>query len=188
MLGHDKHDPEKYDSTGEDHCFVAGTLITTKRGDIPIEEVTTDDFVLTRKGFRKVLFAGLTKKNADVMTVKFSNGKSLTGTPNHPIFVHGRAGFVDLDDLCIGDFVNSLSEDWLSVIVIKMEFAGKADVYNLTVDEEHEYFANGFLVHNCTDAVVYGCLSRPFTPMKKIKRDKYDIWKDKPKEKSVWTY
>ena len=41
---------------------------------------------------------------------------------------------------------------------------------------------------HATDAVVYGCLSRPFTPMKKIKRDKYDIWKDKPKEKSVWTY
>lgn len=33
--------------------------------------------------------------------------------------------------------------------------AGKAAVYNLTVEGESEYFANGFLVHNC-DALAAG--------------------------------
>ena len=65
----------------------------------------------------------------------------------------------------------------------------KADVYNLTVDEEHEYFANGFLVHNCCDAVIYSCLSRPFSPMRaKMKRDSYDAWKGEDKKRSAWTY
>ena len=29
---------------------------------------------------------------------------------------------------------------------------GTANVYDLTVDGEHEFFANGILVHNCNDA------------------------------------
>ena len=33
---------------------------------------------------------------------------------------------------------------------------GKQPVYNLTVDGEHEYYANGVLVSNC-DAVRYAC-------------------------------
>lgn len=109
MLGYDKHNPETYDTQGEDHCFIAGTMIETKRGEIPIEEVTTKDFVLTRKGFRKVLAAELTKKNADVMTVKFSNGKSLTGTANHPIFLKGK-GFCTLDTVKYGDIILGVSE------------------------------------------------------------------------------
>ena len=189
ILSHDKHDPEKYSTTGEDHCFVAGTIITTKRGDVPIEDVTTDDFALTRKGFKKVLVAGLTKKNADVVTVEFSNGKSLTGTPNHPVWVTEKKDFVPIRDLIERNIVFFLSEDLTMVWVTKKFPAGKADVYNLTVDEEHEYFANGFLVHNCADAVIYACLSRPFTPMKAKKRtDRYDRWKKPEKERSLWTY
>ena len=193
MLGHDKHDAEKYDSSGEDHCFVAGTLITTRRGEIPIEKVTTDDFVLTRQGFKKVLFAGLTKKNAEVITVEFSNGKSLTGTKNHPIWCKSWWSlkiekFVPLGDLF--EFTSVLTNDGEEEIVMDKNFwIPNADVYNLTVDEEHEYFANGFLVHNCCDAVIYSCLSRPFSPMRaKMKRDSYDAWKGEEKKRSAWTY
>ena len=52
-----------------------------------------------------------------------------------------------------------------------------ADVYNLTVDEVHEYFANGFLVHNCIDAIGYGCMSRPWKPTAPKKQGKRDGWK-----------
>ena len=186
MLGFDKYNPETYDTQGEDHCFVAGTLITTKRGDIPIEEVTTDDFVLTRKGFRKVLFAGLTKKNAEVVTVEFSNDKSLTGTKNHPVWVNEKKDFVPIEDLLEGNFVSFLSEDFTLIWVTKKFSVGKADVYNLTVDGEHEYFANGFLVHNCTDAVAYALMSRPFAPMrlKTVVRDRYTS-EEKPTNWSI---
>ena len=194
LLSHDKHDPEKYNTSGEDHCFVAGTLIITMRGEIPIEEVTTNDFVLTRKGFRKVLFAGLTKKNAEVMTVEFSNGKTLTGTKNHPVFVKEK-GFVPLDTLKYGDTIFSVEEmnetNIAVYAVCSTTEKRKADVYNLTVDEDHEYFANGFLVHNCVDAVIYACLSRPFAPLTgKLKRQPKDAWAvdDKENSRSVWTY
>ena len=180
MLGFDKHNAETYDTQGEDHCFVAGTLITTRRGEIPIEEVTTNDYVLTRKGFRKVLFAGLTKKNAEVVTVEFSNDKSLTGTKNHPIFLKADwtvGEWVQMGKLFRGDIVYPLNLKPNEIVVVS-EYpipAGKADVYNLTVDGEHEYFANGFLVHNCTDALAYALLSRPFAPtkIKPVVQDRY---------------
>jgi intein/homing endonuclease len=33
-------------------------------------------------------------------------------------------------------------------------------VYDLTVEDAHEYFANGILVHNCLDALRYATLTR----------------------------
>jgi hypothetical protein len=40
------------------------------------------------------------------------------------------------------------------VSVVAVRGAGTGTVYNLTVDEVHEYFANGVLVSNC-DAIRY---------------------------------
>jgi intein/homing endonuclease len=34
------------------------------------------------------------------------------------------------------------------------------EVYDLTVEDEHEYFANGILVHNCMDAVRYAVYTK----------------------------
>jgi len=39
----------------------------------------------------------------------------------------------------------------------QIQLGSKEDVYNLTVDDSHEFFANGVLVHNC-DAFVYGAM------------------------------
>jgi phage terminase large subunit-like protein len=43
--------------------------------------------------------------------------------------------------------------------VVAVRKAGRSAVYNLTVDGEHEFFANGVLVHNC-DALRYACMAR----------------------------
>lgn len=190
MIGHDKHKPELPDTNAEDHCFVAGTLIHTLRGEIPIEEVTTADKVLTRRGYRKILAAGMTKESAEIVDVEFSNGKHLTGTKNHPVWCmawwYWRVeNFVPLGDLVVGIAVES-ADGKLVHVLKKATSAGKADVYNLTVDEEHEYFANGFLVHNCYDAVAYGCMSRPWIPVKK--KAGGDYWREKKSSRSPWTY
>jgi hypothetical protein len=36
-----------------------------------------------------------------------------------------------------------------------------ADVYNLTIRGEHEYFADNILVSNCHDALRYALMTRP---------------------------
>lgn len=201
MIGHDKHKPELPDTDAEDHCFVAGTLIDTEHGEIPIEDVTLNDKVLTRKGFRQVLATGMTKSDAQVVTVMFSNGRALTGTGNHPVFIQGK-GFVPLDSVAYGDRIYGLSSNLQSIASLRKPFDDepafavwrlfekkRADVYNLTVDEEHEYFANGFLVHNCMDSAIYACLSRPWAPVKKnTVQLPPDRWRREQGARSAWTY
>jgi phage terminase large subunit-like protein len=96
-----------------DRCFAAGTMVETDGGPKPIEEVQQGDRVWTRRGLRPVLASSLTDPNAKVYDVQFSDGSSLTGTGNHPVFVEGR-GFTRLDALVWGDTVNHLwsNEEW----------------------------------------------------------------------------
>lgn len=43
-------------------------------------------------------------------------------------------------------------------------YAGKHDVYNMTVEGSHSYIANGLAVHNC-DSGRYFCMMHPITPV-----------------------
>ena len=100
---------EKAQAKGEDkpmktndHCFIGSTMVETSRGPKAIRDIREGEMVLTRLGYQKVLRAWMTQKNAEVFEVKFSNGSSLTGTANHPVFVQGK-GFTPLDALRYGN-------------------------------------------------------------------------------------
>jgi hypothetical protein len=41
-------------------------------------------------------------------------------------------------------------------------------VHDLTVEGEHEFFANGILVHNCADALRYGIFSHFYKGKRKV--------------------
>jgi len=75
---------------GGSPCFVAGTLITTKRGLIPIEEVEIGDYVLTHTNeFHKVLNTMSHKhKGIYVLNVFGAYKTELTG--NHRLYVRDR--------------------------------------------------------------------------------------------------
>lgn len=85
-----------------DACLVAGTLVTTRRGDVPIETIAVGDEALTRRGWRRVLRAGRTSRCAPVRTIQTESGRLLRGTGNHPIWVEGK-GFIALDTAVWGD-------------------------------------------------------------------------------------
>jgi hypothetical protein len=55
-----------------------------------------------------------------------------------------------------------------AVTVVAVESAGSADVYDLTVDDAHEFFANGVLVHNCMAAKRYVYMFRYHTRLKRV--------------------
>jgi len=59
------------------NCLVGDTLILTSRGNVPIKDVKVGDYVLTRKGYRKVL----TSVSRGVKIVYDFN--RLTGTKDH---------------------------------------------------------------------------------------------------------
>lgn len=80
----------------DEGCLVAGTLVTTDDGDKPIESIAIGDRVLTRSGYRRVTAARQTSPHAPMLRVHFSDGSTLTGTPDHRVLVQDR-GWIHLD-------------------------------------------------------------------------------------------
>ena len=65
---------------------------------------------------------------------------------------------------------------------------GRSKVYNMSVASEHEYFANGILVHNCYDSLRYLLMSRLFKPELVKERKKEEKYKKKKETKSWMAY
>ncbi len=99
-----------------DRCFVAGTLVMTDQGEKPIETICVGMKVLTRQGWKRVIAAGMTNSNTEVISVSMSNGRTLTGTGNHPVFVQNK-GYVPLNSLVWGDIMETWNEKQLSTMV-----------------------------------------------------------------------
>lgn len=94
-----KEEPLKENDHG---CLVAGTLVATPAGPVPIEEVQPGGAVLTRVGPRPVVASGMTSASAAVYRVELSTGAALTGTGDHPVWVCGK-GWTRMDALRYSD-------------------------------------------------------------------------------------
>jgi phage terminase large subunit len=68
-----------------------------------------------------------------------------------PTFVNTAANHTKQDTPEFQSFV---------ITTVKQQPFGSAAVYDLTVENEHEYFANGLLVHNCLDGVRYAVIHK----------------------------
>lgn len=80
-----------------DCCFVSGTKIKTNKGDVCIEDIKAGDWVLTRKGYRKVTANEMTGKKSVISNM------GLTGTPDHPVIT--KDGIKRLDALSASDII-----------------------------------------------------------------------------------
>lgn len=86
-------------------CFVAGTLITTQRGQVPIESIQPGDLALTRGGFRPVVDAWCSGLR-ETYKVESASGLSVEATADHPLWSGGR--WVLIKDLQEGDELTCL--------------------------------------------------------------------------------
>ena len=89
------------------HCIAEGEIVACERGMTLIENVTTLDRVLTRGGYQRVVFSGVTDVNRETLIVETTNG-SVRCTPDHEIWT--SKGFVRADALRYGDEVLTLKE------------------------------------------------------------------------------
>lgn len=52
-----------------------------------------------------------------------------------------------------------------------IQYAGKMDVFNMEVDDTHDFVVQGGVIsHNCADEVRYMCMSRPIKPIKAVEK------------------
>ena len=151
-------------------CFVKGTLVTMADGSyLPIEAVQEGDVVLTyneetgeQQPGTVTEFKVYTKDS--IVKLSLSNGTTIQATAEHPFWIvdkgwcsvdakaakedHG----IEVSQLEIGDTL--LDENNNKVVLAGIEEKQQVPyqaVYNLTVQQNHTYYANGILVHNKYD-------------------------------------
>ena len=126
-------------------CVAAGTLIATASGPIPVENLRIADRVwgydlklksrvLTRVRAIRVGSAQRTLRIGDDLRV----------TAAHPILTN--TGWKHARDIGADNTLLNSMGRWVSVRVEPMD--EPVVVYDLTVDEPHNFFAGGILVHN----------------------------------------
>ena len=100
-------------------CLILGTMILTDQGERPIEAIRPGDRVLTRVGYRRVTWAGMTGYRADIIAREFGNGRTLVGTSDHPVWTETR-GWVPLAGIRDADSTLNIAEggeSWASARV-----------------------------------------------------------------------
>ena len=135
-----------------DNSFTEGTLVHTKRGLIPIEEVLIGDYVLSfdeetgENEYQEVVHLIQGENDYELTGIQLDNGEIIEATIKHPFYVDSV--WKDADDLAIQDKLFSLNE--YSVIEKISMTKRETFVYNLTVDNTHTYYVGveGVLVHN----------------------------------------
>lgn len=91
----------------------------------------------------------LTKPNAEIIQLNFSNQHSLKVTPDHQIFTINR-GWIEAQDLSTEDrLINFGFGTNYEIRLVGKESLPNEDVYDLTIKHNHNFFANGILVKNC---------------------------------------
>ena len=108
-------------------CVAGNTEVQTEYGPRLIRNIQPGDRVWTRVGLRDVISSGMTSPSAEVYQVRFSNGKRLVATADHPVFVRHK-GFVKVCCLSDGDEVVEWQEAYASTA--KRPLIGAADGVN----------------------------------------------------------
>lgn len=141
-----------------DACLVGETLVATEDGWVPIMEISPGDLVGTRQGLRRVNEAGKTN-TAEIWELVTEDGHSVQGTWDHPVWTEeygwmplaltGGLRLTVVPSLVLAGGPAGMSGvPWSRVAVVR-SLNVSADVWNLEVEGEHEFFANGVCVHNC---------------------------------------
>jgi PKD repeat protein len=133
-------------SMGMQGCFVAGTLVQLPNGIKYIEDIEIGDIV---KSFDVRSSSTVSSKVTETFVhsdryYMIINGNIKT-TSVHPFYSDGN--WIEAGDLSIGDKI--LHVDGLEHTIETIELSDEpVTVYNFEVDGTHNYFAEGYLVHN----------------------------------------
>ena len=135
-------------------CFVAGTLVLTENGAIPIEEVTTGMWVYshdpeTGETALKPVVQTFVNETSRLVHITVA-GQEIITTPEHPFWVPNK-GWTEAIYLRAGDVLQTVNGEYVVVEFVQHELLETPiTVYNFEVEGFHTYFVgkNVVLVHN----------------------------------------
>jgi hypothetical protein len=129
-----------------DGCFAKGTLVRTPRGMFPIEILVTGDEVITADSRIARVHKAHVASSPELVRVSFTDGSSVVCTPWHRFF-ELRGALIKADQLTEGTYVRNYDYSIAQVTRVEMIAKGVSnDVYNLSLERDVGFFANGKLV------------------------------------------
>ena len=133
-------------------CFPAGTKVHTQWGLADIEKLEVGVPVLTyneetgEQEYKKVkkVMRRMTRR---MCALELSNGTTIEVTPEHRFFSNGE--WTPIEELNVNDTLQ-LKDNSIVVIENKIIFPTFAEVYNLEIEDNENYYVTeeGVLVHN----------------------------------------
>ena len=138
-------------------CFVAGTLIETADGSVPIEEITIGTIVYayntdTDETAQKQVVNTFVRESSELIHIEV-NGEHITTTPTHPFWVPQK-GWTSAIQLRAGDRLQLLNGEYVTIEQVQHEILEvPVTVYNFEVEDYHTYYVtdSAILVHNTCD-------------------------------------
>ena len=188
-------------------CFVAGTLVETENGGIPIEEITAGMMVYAHNPdtgeteLKEVV--RVFRNEASELVHVYVNGEEIVCTNEHPFYSPVK-GWTAACQLRAGDRLVTLNGEYVIVEQVQHEILeAPVAVYNFEVEGFHTYFVGQttILVHNeCKpkspskvsdnyinsnniDAHVF---KNKAGKIPKSQISKYDIYKDTANKGKLW--
>jgi len=151
-LPRSERDPDDADTDAEDHCFTPDTLVQTQAGAVRMDQLdpklhqvvapdgTWADFVSPR----------VTRQQADLIEVAFSDGSVVRCTPDHQ-FCTPPGWSAAKEGLLV------MNNSGPSLAIVRVDaLPQKSDVMCITVPGHGAFcLANGVIVANCADEVRY---------------------------------
>lgn len=146
-------------------CLIGNTQITTDKGIVYLKDIKIGDKVLTREGYKKVLFTQQ-KGFKEVYELDCGYGSTIIATGDHRIYT--KEGWKQVKDLKDNEEICVIQSNLLPHLTATEKPVLKSahinlrllkepqEVFDITV-ENGEYFANGMLVHNCDPTAVVRC-------------------------------
>lgn len=132
-------------------CLAAGTPVDTEHGPRPIEQLRPGDRVWSfdLESGRPLLTTVQAIHHGEVSAVLEINS-ILSATAEHPVYANGE--WIPAGRLRQGDLVIGRDESHLLAITPRL-LSRRTAVLDLTVDEPHNFFAGGLLVHNKSEGL-----------------------------------
>ncbi len=135
-------------------CFLAGTFVTTKRGNIPIEKIQKGEVVQTMNfNTQKIEFKPVidTFKNTTFkyVNIQIENEGLISSTGNHKFWLPRKNMWMAASKLREGDYL--LDKELKESLIQKIQVViSEEKTYNLEVKDNSNYFVGtkGVLVHN----------------------------------------
>lgn len=145
-------------------CLTGDTEITMYDGRKEIKDIKVGDYVLTHKNrLDKVIASKMTgyKQIFEVKTTK----ATIKCTSNHKFYTCRKDNdleWIEAKDLLDGDYLAFVSKEndiyeieWIPFLSYT-DLGYKDYVYDIEVEHDHSFVANGVIVHNCTDLSLAG--------------------------------